>query len=87
MERKSFVPACDCVGAAVGELCVPSHGLVFRAGRITLRSPLWSGSKPVRSLQPEAQRLQCSVFAGSSAAALLTQFGRCLEEERSYPGL
>lgn len=70
MERKSFVPACDCVGADAGDLCA---GFVLRAGKITLRSPLRRGSKPVQFLQPEARHLQCSVFAGSSAAALLTQ--------------
>lgn len=45
-------------------------------GKITLRSSLMSGSKPVQPLDPEARHSQCSVFAGSSAAAVLSQFER-----------
>lgn len=83
MERKSFFSAHDGVGVAV----VLSHmGCVsVRAGKITLRSPLTSGSKPVQPLDPETQHLQCSVFAGSSLAAGLGQFVTCLEDEWSYP--
>lgn len=87
MENKSFVSACGHVGTAVGVLSASSRGFWLRAGKITLRSPLVSGSKPVQPLDPEARHLQCSMFVGSSVAVVLSQFVRRLEEEQSYPGL